>query len=82
MTWPESFLSPRKLAGYIDKGHVDTTHKPVILYGRAGLASIGVYIGQGLLRQGLGQSQSALRSFGDNFNNLNVTTQRGHAAVR
>ena len=62
----------KELGEYIDKGHADTTDKPVIYYGRAGQASAGVYIDQGLLRQGLGQS--ALRTFEQNFNNLNVTS--------
>jgi GH18 family chitinase len=62
----------KQMREYIDKGHADTTDRPFILYGRAGQASIGVYIGQGLLRQGLGES--ALRMFEDNFDKLNVTS--------
>lgn len=62
----------KQMREYVDKGYADTTDRPFILYGRAGQASIGVYIGQGLLRQGLGES--ALRIFEDNFNKLNVTS--------
>ncbi|KAK4136083.1 glycoside hydrolase family 18 protein [Trichocladium antarcticum] len=56
---------------YIDHGH-GTTDRPFILYGRSGEASIGIYIGQGLLNQGL--SASALQTFHDSLNNLDVTT--------
>lgn len=76
--WEESFgiasagiiSLAQQIREYIDKGHADTTDGPFILYGRAGQASIGVYIGQGLLRQGLGDS--VLRIFEDNFDNLDV----------
>ncbi|KAL2127503.1 hypothetical protein VTI74DRAFT_10626 [Chaetomium olivicolor] len=56
---------------YIDHGH-GALDRPFVLYGRSGQATIGVYIGQGLLNQGL--SDSALRTFQDNFDTLNVTT--------
>ncbi|RYO77551.1 hypothetical protein DL766_010123 [Monosporascus sp. MC13-8B] len=56
---------------YIDHGH-GASDRPFILYGRSGQATIGVYIGQGLLNQGL--SASALWTFQDNFNTLDVTT--------
>ncbi|KAH6848434.1 hypothetical protein B0I37DRAFT_432719 [Chaetomium sp. MPI-CAGE-AT-0009] len=56
---------------YIDHGH-GASDRPFVLYGRSGQATIGVYIGQGLLNQGL--SDSALRTFQDNFDALNVTT--------
>ncbi|KAM0331444.1 hypothetical protein ACHAQA_003120 [Verticillium albo-atrum] len=62
----------QQMREYIDHGHADTSDRPFILYGRSGQASIGIYIGQGLLRQGLGDS--ALSTFEDNFDNLNVTT--------
>ena len=62
----------KQMREYIEKGHADTTDRPFILYGRAGQASIGIYIGQGLLRQSLGES--ALRMFEDNFDKLNVTS--------
>jgi len=58
---------------YIDHGHSETD-QPFILYGRSGQATVGLYIGQGLLNQGI--SDSALRLFGDNFDALNVTTPR------
>lgn len=56
---------------YIDHGH-GTWDRPFILYGRSGQATIGVYIGQGLLNQGL--SASALRAFQDSLDTLDVTT--------
>lgn len=56
---------------YIDNGH-GASDRPFTLYGRSGQATIGVYIGQGLLNQGL--SASALQTFEGNFDGLNVTT--------
>ncbi|KAF5485943.1 Killer toxin subunits alpha/beta [Colletotrichum fructicola] len=56
---------------YIDNGH-GASDRPFILYGRSGQATVGVYIGRGLLNQGL--SGSALQIFEDNFDTLNVTT--------
>ncbi|KAI7774988.1 Killer toxin subunits alpha/beta [Diaporthe eres] len=56
---------------YIDNGH-GASDRPFSLYGRSGQATIGVYIGQGLLNQGL--SASAPQTFEDNFDALNVTT--------
>ena len=48
------------------------TDRPFILYGRSGQVTIGVYIGQGLLNQGL--SASALAGFHDSLDTLEVTT--------
>ena len=56
---------------YIDNGH-GTADRPFIMYGQSGQATIGVYIGQGLLNQGL--NTSALSAFQNNFDTLNVTT--------
>ncbi|EPS35532.1 hypothetical protein H072_11031 [Dactylellina haptotyla CBS 200.50] len=77
--WHEGFglaeAAIRSLVGqireYIDNGH-GTSDRPFILYGQSGQATIGVYIGQELLNQGL--SNSALRAFQNSFDNLNVTT--------
>jgi hypothetical protein len=55
---------------YIDNGH-GATDRPFIVYGQSGQATIGLYIGQGLLNQGL--SKSALRTFQDSLANLNVS---------
>ncbi|OLN96797.1 Killer toxin subunits alpha/beta 2 [Colletotrichum chlorophyti] len=56
---------------YIENGH-GPSDRSFILYGRSGQATIGVYIGRGLLNQGL--SASALKTFEDNFDTLGVTT--------
>jgi hypothetical protein len=42
------------------------------MLGQSGQATIGLYIGQGLLNQGL--SASALKTFEDNLGNLKVST--------
>ncbi|KAF3225838.1 hypothetical protein TWF106_001711 [Orbilia oligospora] len=60
-----------QIRDYIDNGH-GNSDQPFILYGRSGQATIGVYIGQGLLNQGV--SSSALRAFQDSFDTLEVTT--------
>ncbi|KAL4879073.1 hypothetical protein BJY04DRAFT_229417 [Aspergillus karnatakaensis] len=65
----------KQLRTYVDNGHGATTDRPFILYGRSGRASIGLYIGQGLLNEGFsGESNSALKIFQDNLEDLNVTT--------
>lgn len=56
---------------YINLNH-GSSDRPFILYGRSGQATIGVYIGKGLLKQGL--STSALRAFEGSFDTLDVTT--------
>jgi hypothetical protein len=61
----------QQLREYIDHGY-GASDRPFILYGRSGRATIGVYIGQGLLNQGL--SASALQTFKDNLDKLDVTT--------
>ncbi|KAK5654618.1 hypothetical protein OQA88_6939 [Cercophora sp. LCS_1] len=54
-------------------GHVNSAgDAPFALYGRSGQATIGIFIGQGLLRDSIGES--ALRIFRDNFDALNVAT--------
>ncbi|KAM7214753.1 hypothetical protein V8F06_009825 [Rhypophila decipiens] len=77
--WEEAFglAKPaiRSLVGqireYIDGGH-GRTDRPFIFYGRSAQASVGVYIGQGLLNQAL--SASAFQIFQDNFDAVNATT--------
>ncbi|KAK6356033.1 hypothetical protein TWF718_000407 [Orbilia javanica] len=65
----------RSLLGQV-RDHIDNSHqvsdRPFIMYGQSGQAAIGVYIGQGLLHQGL--TASALRVFQDNLSTLDVTT--------
>ncbi|KAL2821615.1 chitinase [Aspergillus granulosus] len=59
----------RQLREYVERGH-GAVDRPFIIYGQSGQATIGLYIGKGLLNQGLGES--ALKLFEDNFNNLEV----------
>ncbi|KAF9873540.1 hypothetical protein CkaCkLH20_08999 [Colletotrichum karsti] len=61
-----------QLREYISNGHGEASDRPFILYGQSGQATIGIYIGQALLNQGLGDS--ALRTFQDNFDTNNITT--------
>ncbi|KAL2868998.1 uncharacterized protein BJX67DRAFT_387104 [Aspergillus lucknowensis] len=61
----------KQLRVYAKSGHGDTD-RPFTLYGRSGQATIGLYVGQGLLSQGLGDS--ALKTFQDNLGTLNVST--------
>ncbi|KAL8357652.1 hypothetical protein RB598_002449, partial [Gaeumannomyces tritici] len=61
----------QQMREYIDHGHGAVADRPFIMYGRSGQATIGVYIGQGLLNQGI--SDSALETFQNNFDILNVT---------
>ncbi|KAL4886083.1 chitinase [Aspergillus karnatakaensis] len=56
---------------YVERGH-GTTDRPFIIYSQSGAATIGLYIGQGLLHEGI--SESALKLFEDNLQNLNVST--------
>ncbi|KAF1946458.1 hypothetical protein EJ02DRAFT_450548, partial [Clathrospora elynae] len=42
------------------------------MFGQSGQATIGLYIGQGLLNQGL--STSAMKLFEDNLDKLNIST--------
>ncbi|KAL2152192.1 hypothetical protein VTH82DRAFT_5376 [Thermothelomyces myriococcoides] len=60
-----------QIRDYIDRGH-GPPDRPFILYGQSGQATIGLYIGQGLLSQGL--SASGLQIFQDNLDNIGVTT--------
>ncbi|KAI9040038.1 uncharacterized protein KD926_008601 [Aspergillus affinis] len=61
----------KQMRTYADHGH-GATDRPFIIYGQSGQATIGLYIGQGLLNQGI--SQSALKIFQDNLENLDVST--------
>ncbi|KAL5337697.1 hypothetical protein BJX70DRAFT_409027 [Aspergillus crustosus] len=60
-----------QLQDYLKNGH-GTTDGPFILYGQTGAATIGVYIGEGLLNAGF--AKSALTDFQANLENLNATT--------
>ncbi|THC88729.1 hypothetical protein EYZ11_011829 [Aspergillus tanneri] len=61
----------KQIRQYAENGH-GAADRPFIIYGQSGQATIGLYIGQGLLNQGL--SESALKIFQDNLENLNVST--------
>ncbi|KAJ5146492.1 uncharacterized protein N7515_001056 [Penicillium bovifimosum] len=61
----------KQIRQYADNGH-GATDRPFIIYGQSGQATIGLYIGQGLLNQGL--SQSALKMFQDNLGNFTDTS--------
>jgi hypothetical protein len=61
----------KQLRQYLDGGH-GVTDRPFTLFGQSGQATIGVYIGQGLLNQGL--SGSALAQLHDKLGNLDVST--------
>ncbi|KAK8131380.1 hypothetical protein PG984_007818 [Apiospora sp. TS-2023a] len=61
----------KQIRKYADHGH-GATDRPFIMFGQSGQAAIGLYIGQGLLNQGL--SESALKVFQDNLANVNVST--------
>lgn len=61
----------KQMRKYADNGH-GATDRPFILFGRSGQASVGIYVGQGLLNQGM--STSALKTLEDNLANLNVST--------
>ncbi|KAL3465425.1 hypothetical protein BJX64DRAFT_275079 [Aspergillus heterothallicus] len=61
----------KQLRKYADHGH-GATDNPFIIYGQSGQATIGLYIGPGLLNQGV--SLSALKLFEDNFERLNLST--------
>jgi GH18 family chitinase len=56
---------------YADNGH-GATDKPFIMFGQSGQATLGIYVGQGLLNQRI--SASALEIFEDNLDNLNIST--------
>ncbi|KAH6617548.1 hypothetical protein F5144DRAFT_660933 [Chaetomium tenue] len=60
----------RQIRKYVDRGHGDTD-APFVMFGQSGQATIGVYIGQGLLNQGI--SKSPLAILQDNLENLNVS---------
>lgn len=46
---------------YIANGHGASSDGPFILFGQSGQATLGIYIGHGLLNQGIGST--ALRTF-------------------
>ncbi|KAG9381867.1 Hce2 domain containing protein [Pyrenophora tritici-repentis] len=60
----------RQIHDYVSNGH-GVTDTPFIIFGQSGQATVGVYIGQGLLTQGFAP---ALKVFEDNFADLNVST--------
>ncbi|KAL4924283.1 uncharacterized protein BDV17DRAFT_295599 [Aspergillus undulatus] len=61
----------RQIRKYAEHGH-GTTERPLIIYGQSGQTTIGLYIGQGLLNEAI--SESALKMFQDNHENVNVLT--------
>ncbi|KAK4170572.1 hypothetical protein QBC36DRAFT_143178, partial [Triangularia setosa] len=77
--WEEGFGLPvagirsliQQIRTYVARGH-GATDTPFIMFGQSGQAALGLYIGQGLLNQGLGES--ALRILQDNLDKLNVST--------
>ena len=62
----------KQMRQYADHGY-GATDRPFIMFGQSGQATIGLYIGQGLLNQGI--SASALKMFEDNLANFNVSTR-------
>ncbi|GES66671.1 hypothetical protein ATETN484_0016021800 [Aspergillus terreus] len=61
----------KQMGRYAEGGH-GPTDRPFILYGQSGQATVGLYIGQGLLNQGL--AESALKLFHDNLDKVEVST--------
>lgn len=61
----------KQMRHYADGGH-GVTERPFIMYGRSGQATVGLYIGQGLLNEGI--SVSALKLFEDSVTSLNFST--------
>lgn len=61
----------KQVRKYANHGHGAVDDKPFIIYGQSGAASLGIYIGQGLLSQGL--TESALKVFEDNLANFSVS---------
>ncbi|KAL4865032.1 hypothetical protein BDV12DRAFT_200571 [Aspergillus spectabilis] len=61
----------KQLRKYVGNGHGDVHDKPFIIYGQSGQATLGLYIGKGLLGQSL--AESALKVFQDNLESLNVS---------
>lgn len=61
----------KQMRKYIDRGHGDTD-TPFIMFGQSGQATMGVYIGNGLLHQGL--SDTAMKRLEDYLATLNVST--------
>ncbi|BCS17278.1 uncharacterized protein APUU_10106S [Aspergillus puulaauensis] len=60
----------KQLRAYVQGGHGNADGKLFMLYGKSGLATVGLYIGPGLLNQGL--AQEALRIFQDNLLSISV----------
>lgn len=79
--WEEGFGLPvagirsliKQIRTYIARGH-GATDKPFIMFGQSGQATLGLYIGQGLLNQGVGDF--ALGILQDNLDKLNVSTRQ------
>ncbi|KAK5799831.1 hypothetical protein VI817_002043 [Penicillium citrinum] len=57
----------KQIRQYVENGHGDAD-RPFILYAQSGQATVGLYIGQGLLNQDI--SKSALKTFQDNLGNI------------
>jgi len=66
-----SSLLAKQLRSYIDRGH-GANNGPFVMYGQSAQATMGIYIGQGLLYQGV--SKSAFKIFQDNLANLDILT--------
>jgi hypothetical protein len=60
-----------QIRAYVANGH-GAAERPFIIYGQSGVATVGLYIGQGLLNEGIGDS--ALKIFENNLESLNVST--------
>lgn len=62
----------RQMHSYVHNGHGNTVESPLMLYGKSGQATVGLYIGQGLLSQGV--ADSGVKTFNDNLRTLNTTS--------
>ncbi|KAK4195986.1 family 18 putative glycoside hydrolase [Triangularia verruculosa] len=77
--WEEGFGLPvavirslvKQIRVYVDRGH-GATDRPFIMFGQSGQATLGLYVGQSLLNQDIGDS--ALRILQNSLDKLNVST--------
>lgn len=60
----------KQVCKYIDHGH-GATDRPFVIYGQSGQATMGLYMGQGLLKQSI---FDALKMFQDSLRTLSVST--------
>jgi GH18 family chitinase len=61
----------RQMRQYAGSGY-GATDRPFVMFGQSGQATVGLYIGEGLLNQGVGAS--AMKMLQDRLGNLNVST--------